>query len=203
MSRRPPRGGRPHPGRAARRDGARPVQPGQPGAAGAREGHDAGDAWHEPIAATRATVPPADPAAPLEAVAAAGATEATAAPTPAAPGRDPGRGGRDARSGGGNEAAAGDGPRTGCTTAQLRRFIKSRAWIPMHELRRRFAIAGHDDEVVAVDLADRRVYVGLPPREGAQLGELLRSGEVGFELATDPATPIVVGVYPMRPVVRT
>lgn len=198
MSRRPPRGGRPHPGRAARRDGARPVQPGQPGGAGVGEGHEGGDRRPEPIAASRAPAPATEPVAPLEAVAAA-EVPAAAAAVAAAPGRE----GRDARDGGGHEAREGDGPRSGCTTAQLRRFIKSRAWIPMHELRRRFAISGHDDEVVAVDLADRRVYVGLPPREGAQLGELLRSGEVGFELATDPATPIVVGVYPMRPVVRT
>ena len=33
------------------------------------------------------------------------------------------------------------------TAPQLRRFIKSRAYVPMHELRRRFAINGADDEV--------------------------------------------------------
>ena len=34
------------------------------------------------------------------------------------------------------------------------------------------------------------------------LGELLRGGEIGYELSLDPRTPIVVGVYPMRPVAR-
>ena len=34
------------------------------------------------------------------------------------------------------------------------------------------------------------------------LGELLRGGEVGYELQLDPVAPIVVGVYPMRPVTR-
>ncbi|HEU0236798.1 MAG TPA: hypothetical protein VFR14_10200 [Candidatus Limnocylindrales bacterium] len=53
-----------------------------------------------------------------------------------------------------------------------------------------------------VALDGTRVYVGLPPREGQLLGELLRGGEVGFELSLDPVTPIVVGVYPMRPVPR-
>ena len=201
MSRRPPRGGRPHPGRAARRDGARPAQ----------QGHEGGDARQ---ASAR---PPTAPAAPASAATPTPTPAPVATPTPApvavqepqespqspvsAPGvaaAVPAHPGRD-----GHGERDGDGARSGCTTAQMRRFIKSRAWIPMHELRRRFAIAGHDDEVVAVDLADRRVYVGLPPREGAQLGELLRSGDVGYELATDPATPIVVGVYPMRPVVRT
>ena len=72
----------------------------------------------------------------------------------------------------------------------------------MHELRRRFAINGGDDEVTGVDVDRQRVYVGLPEREGRLLGELLRGGDIGFELSMDPITPIVVGVYPMRPVTR-
>jgi hypothetical protein len=90
----------------------------------------------------------------------------------------------------------------GATGPQLRRFIKSRAYVPMHELRRRFAINGQDDEVTPVDLERRRVFVGLPEREGRLLGELLRGGDIGYELSLDPITPIVVGVYPMRPVTR-
>jgi len=90
----------------------------------------------------------------------------------------------------------------GATAPQLRRFIKSRAYVPMHELRRRFAINGGDDEVTGVDVDRQRVYVGLPEREGRLLGELLRGGDIGFELSMDPMSPIVVGVYPMRPVTR-
>jgi hypothetical protein len=88
------------------------------------------------------------------------------------------------------------------TAPQLRRFIKSRAYVPMHELRRRFAINGGDDDVTAVDVDRSRVYVGLPEREGRLLGELLRGGDIGYELSLDPISPIVVGVYPMRPVSR-
>jgi hypothetical protein len=90
----------------------------------------------------------------------------------------------------------------GATAPQLRRFIKSRAYVPMHELRRRFAINGGDDEVAVIDLEGQRVYVGLPPREGHLLAELLRGGDIGYELSLDPISPIVVGVYPMRPVTR-
>jgi hypothetical protein len=90
----------------------------------------------------------------------------------------------------------------GATAPQLRRFIKSRAYVPMHELRRRFAINGADDEVTPGDLERRRVFVGLPEREGRLLAELLRGGDIGFELSMDPISPIVVGVYPMRPVTR-
>jgi hypothetical protein len=92
----------------------------------------------------------------------------------------------------------------GCTAPQLRRFIKSRPYVPMHELRRRFGINGSEDDVSSIDLGDRRrVYVGLPPREGSLLGELLRGGDIGFELSLDPRTPIVIGLYPMRPVARS
>ena len=103
--------------------------------------------------------------------------------------------------------AAETGPRNdrpnGCTAPQLRRFIKSRPYVPMHELRRRFAIDGTDDDVTQVELDGGHVYVGLPSREGSLLGELLRGGEIGYELSFDPLAPIVVGVYPMRPVPRT
>jgi hypothetical protein len=90
-----------------------------------------------------------------------------------------------------------------CTAPQLRRFIKSRAYVPMHELRRRFAIVGADDDVSRIELEHGQIFVGLPHQEGQMLGELLRGGEVGFELSMDPETPIVVGVYAMRPVPRT
>jgi hypothetical protein len=103
-----------------------------------------------------------------------------------------------------NGAPSGYGDRpAGCTAPQLRRFIKSRPYVPMHELRRRFAINGDDDEVTQVLVEGSHIYVGLPDREGNLLGELLRGGEIGFELSLDPMTPVVVGVYPMRPVPRT
>ncbi|MFZ5853952.1 MAG: hypothetical protein ACOYXS_05515 [Chloroflexota bacterium] len=92
---------------------------------------------------------------------------------------------------------------TGCTAAQLRRFIKSRAYVPMHELRRRFAINGAEDDVTWIDTANGRLFVGLPPREAQLLGELIRSGDVGVERSLDPVSPIVIGIYPMRPVTRT
>jgi hypothetical protein len=89
------------------------------------------------------------------------------------------------------------------TVAQLRRFIKSRPYVPLHELRRRFELNGDLDDVCRVDGPDGvTVYVGLPAREAELLGQLLRDGDVGFELSRDPRVPIVVGVYAMRPVAR-
>jgi len=89
-----------------------------------------------------------------------------------------------------------------CTAPQLRRFIKSRSWVPMHELRRRFAINGPDDDVTLVAVNGLTIFLGLPPREGQLLGELLQAGDIGYQLSLDPCTPVVIGVYPMRPVPR-
>ena len=72
----------------------------------------------------------------------------------------------------------------------------------MHELRRRFAIDGPEDDVTQVDTDGGRVFIGLPEREGRMIGELVRQGDIGFELSLDPSTPVVIGVYPMRPVIR-
>jgi hypothetical protein len=90
-----------------------------------------------------------------------------------------------------------------CTQAQLRRFIKSRSYVPIHELRRRFALAGNDDDVAGFDAAGRKVFVGLPAREARMLGDLVHQGDVGYELSLDPTCPMVVGVFPVRPVQRT
>ncbi len=89
-----------------------------------------------------------------------------------------------------------------CTAAQLRRFIKSRPYVPLHELRRRFELNGELDDVAPIQTAEGTVYVGLPPRESQFLADLARDGDIGLELCRDPLVPMVVGVYPMRPVSR-
>ncbi len=89
-----------------------------------------------------------------------------------------------------------------CTQAQLRRFIKSRPYVPLHELRRRFGLNGSDDDVSSVEVDGQLLFVGLPARESGLLGELLRQGDVGYELLLDPTSPIIIGVFPMRPVQR-
>ncbi len=90
----------------------------------------------------------------------------------------------------------------GTTAAQLRRFIKSRPYVPMHELRRRFELNGECDDVTAMETPAGRCYIGLPEREGRFMADLVRQGEVGIELGHDPEVAIVVGVFPMRPVGR-
>jgi hypothetical protein len=90
----------------------------------------------------------------------------------------------------------------GCTQAQLRRFIKSRPYVPMHELRRRFELNGVADDVSPIRVADGIVYVGLGARESDFIADLVRQGDIGVELCHDPPVPMVVGVYAMRPISR-
>jgi hypothetical protein len=94
-------------------------------------------------------------------------------------------------------------PVRGCTAAQLRRFIKSRPYVPLHELRRRFELPGEADDVSALETQQGTAYLGLPARECGLVQELLRQGEIGVELSVDPDAPVVVGVFAMRPVPRT
>ncbi len=91
----------------------------------------------------------------------------------------------------------------GPTAAQLRRFIKSRPYVPLHELRRRFELNGDLDEVAAIEVPeDGLIFVGLPRREADFIETLVRDGEVGLELCRDPMVPLVVGLFAMRPVTR-
>ncbi len=96
----------------------------------------------------------------------------------------------------------GQTPGRACTAAQLRRFIKSRPYVPLHELRRRFELNGDADEVSRIATPEGDVFLGLPSREAAFVEELLRQGDLGVELCTDPPARVVVGVYPTRPVGR-
>ena len=100
-----------------------------------------------------------------------------------------------------SEEAAGD-RKPACTLAQMRRFIKSRPYVPVHELRRRFEIDGIEDEVSPVPTDRGTLFVGLPAQEAGYLAELVKAGDVGCELLLDPAGPAVVGVFPMKPVAR-
>ncbi len=89
-----------------------------------------------------------------------------------------------------------------CTSAQMRRFIKSRPYVPMHELRRRFELNGGADDVTAIPTPGGPVYLGLPHRESHFIADLVRQGDVGLELCNDPYTPMVMGVFAIRPITR-
>ena len=83
------------------------------------------------------------------------------------------------------------------STSSLRRFITSRPYVAIAELRRRFVL----DEPDAVCRLERNgvvAWVGLPQREATKLQDLWLRDEVGLELSVEVRAPVVVGVYPMR-----
>jgi hypothetical protein len=59
-------------------------------------------------------------------------------------------------------------------------FIRSRSYVTVADLRRRFGIVG-SDEVTAVVGPKGRVYVGLPAAQSDMLRDLWRDGKIGFE----------------------
>jgi hypothetical protein len=83
------------------------------------------------------------------------------------------------------------------STSSLRRFITSRPYVTIAELRRRFAL-DDPDAITHVAHNGTSAYVGLPEREALKLEDLWQRDEIGFELSVEVRAPVVVGVYPMR-----
>jgi hypothetical protein len=199
-----PRHEGPKPGTSSDARAVRAAEPGPAPVNGAAHMQAAPMAPPVAPAAPRFELPPPTTATPVETVAAAPPTPIETRPAAESRPPEPRPAPHDTTPGPVHADRPPNGHDRGapCTAPQLRRFIKSRPYVPMHELRRRFAIDGGDDDVSSVELHPGRIFVGLPPREGQLLGELLKAGEIGYELSLDPRTPIVVGVYPMRPVPR-
>ncbi len=82
------------------------------------------------------------------------------------------------------------------STSSLRRYLTSRPYVPVADVRRRF---GLDPEAMSVVARNgTRAFVGLPDREAAKLEDLWQRDEIGFELSVEVHAPVVVGIYPMR-----
>jgi hypothetical protein len=83
------------------------------------------------------------------------------------------------------------------STSSLRRFVCSRPYVPVAELRRRFGL-DEPDAMVRISRNGSSAYIGVPAREAAKLEELWIRDELGMELSVDVRAPVVVGVFPMR-----
>ncbi len=82
------------------------------------------------------------------------------------------------------------------STSSLRRYLTSRPYISVADIRRRFAL---DPEAMSrVSRNGTSAFIGLPEREASKLEDLWRRDEVGVELSVEVHAPVVVGVYPMR-----
>jgi hypothetical protein len=83
------------------------------------------------------------------------------------------------------------------STSSLRRFVSSRPYVPVGELRRRFGL-DEPDAMVRISRNGTSAFIGVPAREAAKLEELWGRDELGVELSVDVHAPVVVGVFPMR-----
>jgi hypothetical protein len=82
------------------------------------------------------------------------------------------------------------------STSSLRRYLTSRPYIAVADIRRRF---GLDPEAMSVVSRNgTTAFVGLPEREATKLQDLWQRDEVGVELSVEVRAPVVVGVYPLR-----
>ena len=82
------------------------------------------------------------------------------------------------------------------STSSLRRYLTSRPFVAVADIRRRFVL--EPDAMSLVSRNGTSAYIGLPEREASKLEELWRRDEVGVELSVEVNAPVVIGVYPMR-----
>ena len=83
------------------------------------------------------------------------------------------------------------------STSSLRRFITTRPYVAIAELRRRFGL-DDPDAMTRLERDGQIVWIGLPEREATKLQDLWLRDEIGLELSVEVRAPVVVGIYPMR-----
>jgi hypothetical protein len=82
------------------------------------------------------------------------------------------------------------------STSSLRRYLTSRPYVAVGDIRRRFGL--DPDAMSAIACNGTTAFIGLPEREAAKVQDLWSRDEVGVELSVEVRAPVVVGLYPMR-----
>src|SRR5688572_3332781 len=82
------------------------------------------------------------------------------------------------------------------STSSLRRYLTSRPYISVADIRRRFGLEA--DAMSHIARNGTSAFIGLPEREALKLQDLWQRDEVGVELSVEVNAPVVVGIYPMR-----
>ncbi|MGH2427422.1 MAG: hypothetical protein ACRDGV_00850 [Candidatus Limnocylindria bacterium] len=82
------------------------------------------------------------------------------------------------------------------STSSLRRYLTSRPYVAITDLRRRFNL---DPEAMSnIARNGTSAFVGLPEREALKVQDLWERDEIGIELSVEVRAPVIVGVYPMH-----
>jgi hypothetical protein len=83
------------------------------------------------------------------------------------------------------------------STSSLRRFITSRPYVTVADIRRRFGL-DDPDAMARIQRNGTSAWIGLPDREATKLQELWHRDELGLEMSVEVRAPVVVGLYPIR-----
>jgi hypothetical protein len=86
------------------------------------------------------------------------------------------------------------GKKNKLSKSSLHWFIRSRPYVLLAELRRRFDLDEVED-VQAIQTPEGKTYVGLPDRAARLLEELVRERRVGVEYVVDLHARLAIGVY--------
>jgi len=82
------------------------------------------------------------------------------------------------------------------STSSLRRYLTSRPFVAVGDIRRRFGL--DPDAMSPIARNGTSAFIGLPEREATKLQDLWERDEIGVELSVEVNAPVVVGIYPMR-----
>ena len=74
-------------------------------------------------------------------------------------------------------------------------YIRSKSYVPIPELRRRFEIT--PDDMATIQDDGGKIYIGLPQDVADVVANLRRQQKIGLECSVDFNTPVVIGVYPL------
>lgn len=85
-------------------------------------------------------------------------------------------------------------PKKRLSKSSLLWFIRSRSYVSIPDIRRRFNL-NEGEDVVAVTSPNGHVFVGLPGDAARVLGELIREGRVGVEIEPSLHAHAAIGVY--------
>lgn len=85
-------------------------------------------------------------------------------------------------------------PKKRLSKSSLLWFIRSRSYVSIPDVRRRFNL-NEGEDVLAVSSREGAVYVGLPSDAAKVLGDLVREGRVGLELDPSIRANAAIGVY--------
>ena len=85
-------------------------------------------------------------------------------------------------------------PKKRLSKSSLLWFIRSRSYVSVPDIRRRFNLEAGDD-VHPIVTSTSRSYVGLPVDAARVLGDLVREGRIGLELRPGLMAKVALGVY--------